>query len=105
MNLQDPSPAITHVPVAAKMFGPDMKRIDEPAFVSGPSGHMALSALIDAVIRNDVFANQRFSASSLVSGLPETASVSQNEGSTVVEYRDEHYLSLDGTTWSRYASP
>lgn len=100
-----PSPAITHVPVAAKLFGPDMKRIDEPAFVSGPSGHMALSALIDAVIRNDVFANQRFSAGSLVSGLPETASVSQNEGSTVVEYRDEHYLSLDGTTWSRYASP
>lgn len=100
-----PSPSITHVPVAAKIIGPEMKRIDQPAHVDSPAGHMALAALIDAIIRNDVFARQRFSAGSLIANLPETAPVSQNQGSTVVKYRDQHYLSLDGESWTVYAAP
>jgi len=98
------SPSITHVPVAIKLIGPSIERSDKVAYIKKPSSHMALSQLIANIITSDVYHGGAFSAASLTDNLPQTAAVSQNEGSTVISIGGEHYISLDGQHWSVYPS-
>ena len=98
------SPSITHVPVAVKLLGKNIERSDGIAHVDKPSGHMALSQIIANVINTGVYNGGSYSAANLSANLPETAAVSQNEGSTVIKVGNEHYISLDGQHWSIYPS-
>ena len=98
------SPSITHIPVAVKLLGKNIERSDGIAHVEKPSGHMALSQIIANVINTGVYNGGSYSAANLSANLPETAAVSQNEGSTVIKVGNEHYISLDGQHWSIYPS-
>ena len=95
-----PSPSITHVPVAAKLVG--ATRQGPPYHVPQATSHLAITALIDRVLQIQPFQAEHYSAKSLAEDLPQTRSVSQNEGSTVIEVEGSHYLTLDRQRWQPY---
>ncbi|MBB3046971.1 cellulose synthase operon protein YhjU [Litorivivens lipolytica] len=97
-----PSPTITHIPVAVKFFGQGMERRDKVAHVEQPTSYQALAQLLDNVVEQDIYGKRRYMASEVARGLPETAEVSQNEGSTVIKLGDNHFISLDDRTWNEY---
>ncbi len=63
---------------------------------------MSLAQLIDNIIEQGVFSGRNFSAADLARGMPETPSVSQNEGSTVIALDNQYFISLDNEDWSQY---
>lgn len=95
-----PAHSLTHVPVAARLIG--TKRLGPVARVTSQTSYQALSALINNVIQQQVFQSESYTPTSLVSNLPHTRRVSQNEGSTVMEVDGSDFVSLDGRTWSPY---
>ncbi|MBW2941670.1 cellulose biosynthesis protein BcsG [Zhongshania aquimaris] len=99
-----PSPSITHIPVAAKVIGPNLQRSDAIFHVREASSHQALSQLLANILEQKVFDQTHFSAAQLSSNLPQTAPVSQNEGSTVIKVNKEYFISLDKQTWTPYST-
>ena len=97
-----PSPSITHIPVAAKFIGPQLKRVGPTARVTADSSFLSLSALIAKTMQQNVFSQGSFSPQSLSEGLPSTPIVSQNEGSTVIRLEGKNYVTVDGRQWSAY---
>ncbi|MBB3046972.1 cellulose synthase operon protein YhjU [Litorivivens lipolytica] len=95
-----PAHSITHVPVAARLIG--AKRRGPVARVTAQTSHLALSVLINNVIQQQPFQAESYTPASLVSNLPRTRRVSQNEGSTVMEVDGTDYVTLDERTWSAY---
>ena len=99
-----PSPSITHIPVAVKVIGPNLQRSDSVFHVREASSHQALSQLLANILEQKVFDQAHFSAALLSSNLPQTAPVSQNEGSTVIKVNREYFISLDQQTWTPYST-
>lgn len=98
-----PSPAITHVPVAVKLFGKEIQRRDGIAHVKENTSHLALVQLIRNIAKAKIYDGQgTFSAEDLAQNMPKTRHVSQNEGSTVMAAQDRYYISLDDQSWSPY---
>lgn len=99
-----PSPSITHVPVAVKIIGSGIKALSPQLRIRQPSSHLALSQLLANILEEDIFAAGHYRNTSLAEGLPSTAAVSQNAGSTVVNFQGQNFVSLDGQSWSPYRS-
>ena len=99
-----PSPSITHIPVAVKLIGEGLQRSDAVYHISQQSSHQALSQLLANVFEQQVFDNKAFSAAQLSANLPQTAHVSQNEGSTVIGVNQQYFISLDQHSWTPYSS-
>lgn len=98
-----PSPSITHIPVAVKLIGSGLQRSDAVYHIKQASSHQALSQLLANIFEQKVFDTTSFRAAELSSNLPQTANVSQNEGSTVIKVDQEYFISLDQRTWSPYS--
>lgn len=97
-----PSPSIVHTPVGLKVFGKNIVRTGETARVTAPSSYLALSQLIANVLEQNPYLSGSFDPASLISNLPATPVVAQNEGSTVIRVQGKNYVTLDGSNWSEY---
>lgn len=99
-----PSPAITHVPVGVKLVGMGLPASAGPHRVTAPSSYLAISELVARIYA----LNTRTQADArdwdeLLQGLPQTPSVSENEGAKVIDYAGRPWLQLkDSTTWTPY---
>jgi hypothetical protein len=80
-----PSPSISHIPVAVKIIGLGLLRSDAVYHIKQPSSHQALSQLLSSIFDQKVFDTSLFRSAELSSNLPQTAIISQNEGSTIIE--------------------
>jgi cellulose synthase operon protein YhjU len=97
-----PTPAITQVPVAIKLIGPNLERQGAAARITQPSSYQAIGQLLADFMAADIFASKQFKTSDWLSTLPRTEPVSQNDGSTMLSIDGASYLSLDGSSWTRY---
>ncbi|MEL0628821.1 cellulose biosynthesis protein BcsG [Psychromonas aquatilis] len=97
-----PTEAIVHTPVAMKVFGPNIKRQGEAYHIEEPSSYLAVSDLINRLLEEDIYAKGNFSAEALATDLPSTKMLSQNAGSTTMEYNGKVYVTLDDQTWQEY---
>ncbi|WP_232012626.1 cellulose biosynthesis protein BcsG [Vibrio aphrogenes] len=97
-----PAATIVHTPVAMKVFGPNMKRDGDTYHVTAPSSYLAVSTLISRLLEQNIYAKGSFDPKALSNDLPQTKMVAQNSGSTVMEYNNKPYVSLDGQTWQEY---
>ena len=97
-----PAATIVHTPVAMKIFGPNMKRTGETYHVKAPSSYLAISTLVSRLLEQDIYAKGTFDPKALSEALPKTKMVAQNSGSTVLEYNNKPYVSLDDQTWQEY---
>ncbi|OEF28971.1 cellulose biosynthesis protein BcsG [Vibrio rumoiensis] len=97
-----PAATIVHTPVAMKIFGPNMKRTGDTYHVKDPSSYLAVSTLISRLLDQNIYSKGSFDPKALSQDLPQTKMVAQNSGSTVLEYNNKPYVSLDGQTWQEY---
>ncbi len=99
-----PSPSITHVPVGVKMIGMGAPAAGGPRHVPEPSSYLAVSELVSRVYAlNAQSPPSERNWDSLLKGLPQTPSVSENEGAKVIEYAGKPWLHCSGSqAWSPY---
>ncbi|MGV3002483.1 cellulose biosynthesis protein BcsG [Vibrio sp. E150_018] len=97
-----PAATIVHTPVAMKVFGPNMQRNGDIYHIEEPSSYLAVSALISRLLDQNIYAKGNFDPKALTQDLPKTKMVAQNSGTTVLEYNNKPYVSLDGQTWQEY---
>ncbi|MBK0024808.1 cellulose biosynthesis protein BcsG [Stenotrophomonas sp. S48] len=99
-----PSPSITHVPVGVKLVGMGAPAAGGPRHVPEPSSFLAISELVSRVYAlNAQSPPADRDWNSLLQGLPQTPSVSENEGAKVIDYDGKPWLQLQGSqTWSPY---
>ena len=97
-----PTPAITNVPVAVKLIGPNLERQGPAARIAQPASYQAIGQLLADFLAADIFASRQFKTNDWLSAVPRTEPVSQNDGSTMMTIDGESYLSLDGSSWTSY---
>jgi len=99
-----PSPSITHVPVGVKLVGMGAPAAGGPRHAPEPSSFLAISELVSRVYAlNAQSPPADRDWNSLLQGLPQTPSVSENEGAKVIDYDGKPWLQLQGSqTWSPY---
>ena len=90
-----PSRSITHVPVGIKLVGMGRPPESGPLHVPGPSSFLALSEIISRLYTAQSQADgQGPDWSALLSNLPQTAAVSENAGTVVVDYAGKPYVRI-----------
>ena len=97
-----PSPAITNVPVGLKIIGNNIQRIGEQQRVTQPSSYLAVAHLVSQLLEQDIFSKTEFSPNELLKNLPETPMLSENDGSTVMQYQNRYFYSYDNNDWTKY---
>lgn len=97
-----PSSTIVHTPVGMKIFGENITRTGDTVHINTESSYLAVSALVSQILAQDIYSQKTFDPKALTQELPKTKMVAQNSGTTVMEYNNKPYVSLDGSTWSEY---
>lgn len=97
-----PSPAITNLPVGLKIIGNGMARIGEQKIVKEQSSFFAIAHLVNQILEQDVFAKNQFDPEKLLNDLPQTPMLSENEGSTVMQFNKNYYYSYNNNEWEKY---
>jgi cellulose synthase operon protein YhjU len=90
-----PSQSITHVPVGIKLVGMGRNPGATPLHITAPSSFLALSEIISRLYSaQPQVEGQGPSWSALLSDLPQTAAVSENAGTVVVDYAGKPYIRI-----------
>ena len=90
-----PSQSITHVPVGIKLVGMGRNPAAAPLHITEPSSFLALSEIISRLYSaQSQGEGQGPDWSALLSNLPQTAAVSENAGTVVVDYGGKPYIRL-----------
>ncbi|WP_417251994.1 cellulose biosynthesis protein BcsG [Castellaniella sp.] len=96
-----PSPSITRVPVALKLIGAKAPH-GQPVKVEKPSSFLALSKLMSELVSINVFEQTTIDWPGLVARLPETNSVSENDGTVLMEWQQNPYVRMGQGSWIPY---
>lgn len=96
------SPGITNVPVGLKIIGNGIQRVGEQQIVKEQSSFFAIAHLVNQILEQDVFAKNQFEPEKLLNDLPQTPMLSENEGSTVMQFKNGYYYSYNDDEWIKY---
>lgn len=99
-----PSQSITLVPVGIKLVGMGHNPGSAPLHITDPSSFLALSEIISRLYSaQPQVAGQGLNWSALLSNLPQTAAVSENAGTVVVDYAGKPYIRIkEKAEWLPY---
>ena len=96
-----PSPSITQVPVGVALLGTKAPH-EATRNVDTPSSFLAVSELVSRLVGKDVFGSETIDWDALLGDLPQTPSVSENQGSVVIEYQGKYHIKLGEGDWVPY---
>lgn len=96
-----PSPSITQVPVGIALLGTKAPH-EATRNVDTPSSFLAVSELVSRLVGKDVFGSETIDWDALLGDLPQTPSVSENQGSVVIEYQGKYHIKLGQGDWVPY---
>ncbi|RWS99881.1 cellulose biosynthesis protein BcsG [Aeromonas caviae] len=96
-----PSPSITLVPVGVALLGTKAPH-EATRNVDTPSSFLAVSELVSRLVGRDVFGSETIDWDALLGDLPQTPSVSENQGSVVIEYQGKYHIKLGQGDWVPY---
>ncbi|WP_392421003.1 cellulose biosynthesis protein BcsG [Edwardsiella piscicida] len=97
-----PSMSITHVPVGVIFSGMKAPTPASPVLVDRPSSYLALSELVVRSLDGKIFTQPSVNWQALVSNLPQSAAVSENDNAIVMMYQGKPYVRLNGGDWVPY---
>jgi len=97
-----PTPNITLIPVGIKVIGGNVQRIGATLSIDQPVSYLAMSHIIERMLKKSPFNDNRFSPADYVEGLQLTPFVSQNERMTVAEHDNSYYLGRGPAQWEKY---
>lgn len=94
-----PTPAITLVPVGIKVIGGHVQREGDTVSIAQPTSYLAISALIEHMLRESPFGGPSYRPLDYTADLPTTQFVAQNENAMVAEYNHRYYLKQGTSDW------
>lgn len=97
-----PSPSITHVPAAVKFFGMKAPHQGVPIVIDQPSSYLAVSELVARAVDGKMFNEDSVDWQAYTNSLPQTAPVSENANTVVMQYQGKPYVRLNGGDWVPY---
>ena len=97
-----PSPSITHVPAAVKFFGMKAPHQGTAIDINQPSSYLAISELVARAVDGKIFTEDNVDWSAFTGNLPQTAAVSENSNTVVMQYQGKPYVRLNGGAWVPY---
>ena len=99
---ENPSPAITNIPVGIVITGLDRHPANKPLIVNQQSSYIDLSGLLARLLARDPFKPDAPDSSSYLTGVEGTPQVAENEKIAVVQYGRKYYIRYEGTEWASY---
>ncbi len=102
-DLRDiPLPQITLVPVGIKLIGTGHPLIPErQEIISKPTSFLALSYMLASFLKEPPFGSDRLSYQNILSHIPETNFVSDNQSARVVKAGEYYYLNDKENQWTK----
>lgn len=96
-----PSPAVSLIPVGVKLVNLPQPPAS-PQVVDKPTSLFALASLLSAFTTRNPFEAGNADLSTYTAALPETAFVSENEGTVVMRYGNDFWMRTPDGSWSKY---
>lgn len=96
-----PSQSITTVPVGIRFTGIKDKS-HSPVIVDAPSSYLAISELMARNVNGEIFNQSAIDWNGLINQLPQTAKVSENQSTIVIDYQGQSFIKLNGEEWINY---
>lgn len=97
-----PTPAITLVPVAFKVIGPDAKRTGEALTVSEPASYLAVSHIVSRMLAKPPFGAAGFAPADYTAGMPTTEFVSEGETAIIMKRGSGYVIKQEQDPWKEY---
>lgn len=97
-----PTYDITHVPVGVRLIGTKDTAHVMPVHVTGQTSYLALSDMMARVLSGHIFEQASIDWRALITGLPETAPINENDGTIVMNNQNTPFIRLGGRTWIEY---
>lgn len=100
-----PTPALTHVPVMLKLFGPGLTRTNteqKPVKVSHNTSALAITDAIYKIIAQQPFSTGKYEPEEVADSLPMSRPVAENERVVMMEVNGEFYLQINRGDWRPY---
>lgn len=96
-----PTPGVTRVPVGVALIGAESTEAT-PVEITVPSSYLALAALLDRILADDLFGRGHYDPRALAAGLPSTPFVAENAGIVVLRDTGRYYLRFPQEPWVAY---
>lgn len=105
-DLRDiPLPQITLVPVGIKLIGEGRPPLPvRQEIISKPTSYLAISYLLGSFLKEPPFGTSRLSTQNILSDIPETSFVSENEKAEVVKKGEDYFLYGKDKQWNKLSS-
>ncbi|HLV49282.1 MAG TPA: cellulose biosynthesis protein BcsG [Aliidiomarina sp.] len=101
-----PTPALTHVPVMIKLFGPGLSQKKNSQGntlqVSHTTSPLAITDAIYKIIAQQPFSGGQYQPENVANSLLESRPVAENEGVVMMEANGEFYLKINRDNWRPY---
>jgi cellulose synthase operon protein YhjU len=94
-----PTPAISHVPVGVALINAT-KSQSVQQHIDTPTSFLAVNELLSRLIADNPFARPNVSVASYTQGLPETDSVAENEGTTIMQVGHQYMMRTPDGAWA-----
>ena len=85
-----------------KFISPNKESGSNPIKYDEPLSYFAISEFIARTIEDNPFDQATINIRSLLSNLPTSAMVAENENSKMILYSDQPYIQLDNGMWTKY---
>lgn len=98
-----PTPALTHVPVLLRLFGPEInEQRSSMISVSKSTSPIAITSAIYQIIEQNPFSGGRYLPQRVADNLPETRPVLENDRVIMMEYEGQFILQINNGEWRPY---
>ena len=98
-----PSPQITHGVVGIRLLGQGVDTPAEPIVITKPTSFIEISTIVANILSANPFDPGSYNPADLVKNVQQTASVSENGGTVVLEHNGKYFIRLDGSNnWTEY---
>lgn len=98
-----PTPALTHVPVMMRLFGPDVNAQERsPIQVARSTGPTAVTSAIYQILEQRPFSGGVYDPVRIVQNLPETRPVLENDRVIMMQHEGQFYLQINYGEWRPY---
>lgn len=97
-----PTRTITRVPVGVLLINANGDVTDVQQRISSPTSYLAISELLSRFIADNPFTRSDLHVSSYTQNLPQTETVAQNEGTTMLQIRDTSMVRMPSGEWTAW---
>lgn len=97
-----PTPTISHVPVGILLVNATRSAQSAQQRIDTPTSYIAVNELLSRLIADNPFAKPSLSLAAYTQSLPQTDSVSENEGTTMMQSGRQYMMRTPDGAWSSW---